>query len=410
MRGLAEGDLAGAESAFERGVTLSLATANIMNIALAMNELARVRKIQGRLGAALELYEDILRRAGSPRGSWMFSAIELAVGDIHAERYELAEARRWVELALTRIGSSEQPDDQAARHHTLARLLWAEGDAGKAAAELDQAVGYQQAGHLPPLMSRTLDSFRVYVWLARGDLAAAERWIEADRLRPERTCLQREVGGQIRARVLVAEGVAQGGGSQLDEAIALLRQLEEDARAGGRGRSLIEILALLAVALQLRGDGGPAQEALEDALRLGEPEGFVRTLVEEGEVMRRLIATWRAGKARSAAVADPAALRLVAYAGRLLAAFPEVQAPESPSGRGGGRSHANQGLIEPLTDREIEVLELVAPGLSTQEIASKLIVAEGTVKAHLASIYRKLDVHSRTQALASARALHLLDD
>ena len=64
---LAEGDLAGAESAFERGVALSLATANLMNIALAMNELARVRKIQGRLGAALELYEDILRRAGSPR-------------------------------------------------------------------------------------------------------------------------------------------------------------------------------------------------------------------------------------------------------------------------------------------------------------------------------------------------------
>ena len=67
-------------------------------------------------------------------------------------------------------------------------------------------------------------------------------------------------------------------------------------------------------------------------------------------------------------------------------------------------------MIEPLTEREIEVLELVARGLSTQEIAARLIVAEGTVKAHLASIYRKLDVHSRTQALAAARALRLLDD
>ena len=246
------------------------------------------------------------------------------MGDIHAERYELAEARRWVELALTRLASSEQPDDQVARHHTLARLLWAEGAAEKAAAELDQAVRRQQGAHLPPLLSRTLDSFRVYVWLARGDLAAAERWVEADRLRPERTCLQREVGGQIRARVLVAQGVAQGGGSQLDEAIALLRQLEADARAGGRGRSLIEILALLAVALQLRGDGGPALEALEAALRLGEPEGYVRTFVEEGAIMRRLLAAWRAGQARRAAAADPAALRLVAYAGRLLAACPEV--------------------------------------------------------------------------------------
>ena len=128
----------------------------------------------------------------------MFSAIELAVGDIHAERYDLAEARRWVEPARTRIGSSAQPDEQAAGHLTLARLLWAEGDADNATAELDQAVRYQQAAHLPPLMSRTIDSFRVYVWLARGDLAAAEQWIEADRLRPERTCLQREVGGQIR--------------------------------------------------------------------------------------------------------------------------------------------------------------------------------------------------------------------
>ena len=173
---------------------------------------------------------------------------------------------------------------------------------------------------------------------------------------------------------------------------------------------MIEILAFLAVALQLWGDGGPAYVVLEDALRLGEPEGYVRTFVEEGEVMRRLIATWRAGTARNAAVADPAALRLVAYAGRLLAAFPKAEASDSPAGPAGGRSQANRSLIEPLSEREIEVLELVARGLSTQEIASKLIIAEGTVKAHLASIYRKLDVHSRTQALASARALHLLDD
>ena len=121
---LAEGDLHGAEPAFARGVQVSLAGGNLMNIALALTEMARVRKIQGRLGAALEYYLDILRRAEKQgaRQSYVLSGVELWVGDIYMERYDLPEARRWVELADAHVRSADQPNDQAAAHLTPARV------------------------------------------------------------------------------------------------------------------------------------------------------------------------------------------------------------------------------------------------------------------------------------------------
>jgi LuxR family maltose regulon positive regulatory protein len=134
---------------------------------------------------------------------------------------------------------------------------------------------------------------------------------------------------------------------------------------------------------------GRALNALQSALSLAEPAGFVRIFVDEGQPMARLLYS--------------AAARGIApeYTGRLLSAFPDATPEAKPQ-----QPHAE--LIEPLTDREIEVLQLIAEGLSNREVAQKLFLSLSTVKVHTSNIYGKLGVHSRTQAVAQARALGIL--
>ena len=191
--------------------------------------------------------------------------------------------------------------------------------------------------------------------------------------------------------------------------------VQEDRKAaqnGGRLNTLIEVLALEAVTRyhlsSLAAKSGSHAEldlhtlalsALEQALELGEAEGYVRVFIDEGDVMQRLlIATGR----------QPArewTLRQRAYLARLLQAFP-ANPPAHDVAPSAARPAA--GLIEPLSERELEILRMITAGMNTQAIARKLIIAPGTVKAHIASLYRKLDVHSRTEAVAAARALGLL--
>jgi LuxR family maltose regulon positive regulatory protein len=197
--------------------------------------------------------------------------------------------------------------------------------------------------------------------------------------------------------VLLGEG-------RTDEALGFLDGLLENARFEGRMAHAIELLTLLALASERRGATDEALGHLERALALAEPEGFVRLFVDEGPPMaallERLIRNPRDDGAR--AVASEGGL--VDYAGRLLERF-ALEAP--PSGNGRSRRSPAPGL-EPLSEREIEVLELVAAGLSNAEIAGELYLSVGTVKAHVHHIFGKLLVRSRSQAVARARELRLL--
>jgi LuxR family maltose regulon positive regulatory protein len=172
----------------------------------------------------------------------------------------------------------------------------------------------------------------------------------------------------------------------------LLARLLEAAEAARRVGSVIKILALQALAFQAQGDVGQALSALERALSLAEPEGYVRTFVDEGEPMARLLR-----RALSQGITPN-------YVARLMAAFGET-AESSPSVV---QPLVNQPLVDPLSKRELEVLRLVAAGLSNREIAQELVVAVSTVKSHINHIYGKLDVKSRTRAVAQAQALGLL--
>jgi ATP/maltotriose-dependent transcriptional regulator MalT len=163
---------------------------------------------------------------------------------------------------------------------------------------------------------------------------------------------------------------------------------------------LIEILALQALTLQALGNPAGALAELAHALTLAEPEGYIRIFVDEGAPMARLL---RAGRAQGIAPS---------YISKLLAAFGKDEGgtmkDEVPSAPLHPSSFIAQPLVEPLTERELEILQLIAEGLSNQAIAERLIIAVSTVKRHVNNLFGKLAVQSRTQALLRARELKIL--
>ena len=166
-------------------------------------------------------------------------------------------------------------------------------------------------------------------------------------------------------------------------------------KQGERTGSVIEILVMLALAHEARGDIARARASLERALFLAEPEGYARVFIEEGAPMARLLA-------------DAAARGIMpAYTGKLLAAI-EAETPASDRTPAPPPASPAQPLIEPLSPRELEVLRLIAQGLSNHEIGERLFLALSTVKGHNRVIFGKLDVQRRTEAVARARDLGLL--
>ena len=190
----------------------------------------------------------------------------------------------------------------------------------------------------------------------------------------------------VLARLLIAQG-------RQDEALRLLQRLLESAQACGRTSRAIEILNLQALAAQAGDDPANAMTSLERALSLAEPGGFIRTFVDEGPPMARLLY-----QALERGIAPE-------YTRRLLAAFPFVELEKTaPSSTEVPKSE----LIEPLSEREIEVLQLIADGLTNREIAARLFLSVNTVKVHTRNIYGKLGAHNRTEAAARAQALGIL--
>jgi LuxR family maltose regulon positive regulatory protein len=256
---------------------------------------------------------------------------------------------------------------------------------------VEEAQHVKETSGVFPEAAGALELAQVKLWLAQGNLQTASRWAasvdprwgaqDSFRFEDEPTHL-------ARARVWIAEG-------KTGQALELLSCLEEPALTGGRMGRVIEILMLRALALRRRGDSSPALAALEKCLELAGPEGYSRLFLDEGQTMQALLMEWLP-RSRPGPVHDFAAGLLSAFGGSTLSS--EAVA---------GKASANQ-LIDRLSQRELEVLQLMALGCTNQEIAGQLVVAPGTIKAHTASIYRKLDVANRTGAVARARQLGLL--
>jgi LuxR family maltose regulon positive regulatory protein len=299
-------------------------------------------------------------------------------------------------------------DDLALAYVTLARIHLAQANRSDATETVEKAIHLIQTRGVFSEARRAVEIAQVKLWLAQGDRQAANRWAASQEGRSGSDDLFRfenELTHIARARVFIAQ-------HKPNEAIGLLSQLETTARSAGRMGRVIEILLLQSLALREIGDSEHAVLALTKCLTLAEPEGYVRVFLDEGQPMQLLLAQWLA-HAGSGPLRD--------YANHLLSHFdaePHVvtaaQEKASPTGDPSASlvvspvEPSGQALVEPLSQRELQVLHLIALGRTNQEIARQLIVAPGTVKAHTASIYRKLDVANRTEAVARARQLGIL--
>jgi LuxR family maltose regulon positive regulatory protein len=189
--------------------------------------------------------------------------------------------------------------------------------------------------------------------------------------------------------------------SNLDPALALLQRLLDSAARQGRTGSVIEIQALRALALAALGDDASASRALGEAVMLARPAGYVRVFADEGEPMRALVAQLSATRSGEQHAGRPIDAR---YLAALERACGQAEAGQSPR-----RADSSlPGLIEPLTERELEVLRLIAAGMSNQRIARELVVALDTVKKHVTHVLGKLGATNRTEAAARARELGLI--
>jgi LuxR family maltose regulon positive regulatory protein len=195
------------------------------------------------------------------------------------------------------------------------------------------------------------------------------------------------------ARVFLARYKTDRAADALQATLKLLERLLQAAEAGGRNGSVIEILIVQALAHQAQGDLPRALASLERALTLAEPEGYVRLFVDEGESIRLLIADLGMLVEKRRRDQDR---KLIGYADKLLTAFTPTAQPQSTV------RNQQSAMLEPLSERELEVLRLLGTELSGPEIARKLSVSLNTVRTHTKNIYSKLGANNRRAAIRRA--------
>jgi LuxR family maltose regulon positive regulatory protein len=403
-----KGDMAAAYQARLEAAEASAAAGSTVFSMLAYIKVAITTREQGQLQRTLEICQQQIQLAaknGLSRGSvagcllaiWGEVLVEL--GDMEGA---LAQARRGVELA-------ERGGDWSLFGWSclcLLRVLFSAGETAGAQEMVQKMENMARESILPPWITNQMAAWQTQLWVAQEKLDAASEWVEARGLlsdgEPEPLppmdyfALIEYV---LLARILIAQ-------RRLDGATRLLPGLLEAAEAGDRRTRVIEILNLQALAFQAGGHPTQAMTALERALTLAEPGGFVQIFVDEGAPMARLLHQAAAGG------------MMPDYAAKLLASFettdgrrPTTGPPLSASSvvhRPPASARVSPALVEPLSERELEVLQLVAEGLTNREIAARLFLSLNTVKAHTRNIYGKLGVNSRTQAVARARALGVL--
>jgi LuxR family maltose regulon positive regulatory protein len=389
------GRLAGAERAFTEGIAGRRAAGLPTWSAWESYELGRVQQAQGRLDAVVLTCEqalDAVARAGqAPLPAAGPAYVSLA--EVAYQRNELDGALSQVTDGIALCRSFVYTVPLAAGLATLAWIRQATGDPAGALAAMGEAV---RAAPGPPGLVNPVPAQRARLLLAQGDLGGAARWAEETGLdaddEPE---FPREPGQLVLARVLLAQG-------RPGPALALLDRLHAAAGAEDRTGSLIEIRALRALALAVGGDEPAALDALAGALVLACPQGYVRVFADEGQPMAALL-----GRLVAAQRAEHAAARRVPLdcLARLQRAFDAGHAAPVP---GLAATAAVPGIVEPLTGREVEVLEMLAAGRSNQAIASQLFVSLDTVKKHVGHVLGKLGAANRTEAVARARQLGLI--
>ena len=379
------GDLEEAKRAYTEVIRLGRDADNLHMVIVANSNIADILLIQGQLHRAADLYTQCLQMAVRPDGqrSPLAANIFASMARLFFEWNRLDDADQYIHQCIDLCRQWGDIGLQAYAHTTRALLEQARGNpeqAREAIREAERLIGeYPDSSYF----SSQLKSVLARVWLALGNLDRPSQHIQERGLQlKDEIPYQREIDYDLLLRLLLVRG-------DYEAAIHLSdRFLQQAENKTGHVGLKIEALLLRALALQGKKENEKALAVLEQALTLAQPEGYVRIFLDKGEAMTRLLC-----QAQSRQVGN-------GYSAVLLSNISKTSGTTQPS---------MQLLVEPLTAREVEVLNLIKAGCSNQDIADQLFISIPTVKRHISNIYAKLGVESRTQAVAIGKELKIFD-
>jgi len=390
------GDWETGRQALDEVATISQHTGNVMVATMVMCNQAELYARQGQPHKAAKIYQQALEYAvdGQGQRSPIASEALLGLGELSRVWNDLEAAERYLTEGIE-LSKRWSESGSVEGHISLAYIRQARGDFQSAQGAIQKAWQLALNTSTTELDDILVEAHQARLWILAGNIPAAEHWALKRGLSVETSLselenrIDRSSPISYRRRTdeyltLVRLLIVQG---RCDEALTILVPLRTIAEKWGLKERVVKVLILKALAFQVQDDLEPAMAALLEALSLAEPAGYVRLFVDEGVPMARLLY-----EATSRGMATN-------YAGQLLAAFPASEpAAREPRGE----------IIEPLSDRELDVLRLLAAGMSNPEIAEELYVATSTVSTHCKSIYNKLNVHKRWDAVERARQLGLV--
>ncbi|WP_310735537.1 LuxR C-terminal-related transcriptional regulator [Cohnella herbarum] len=367
-----QGDRASAMRAYSEAISISGRIGHFIVLIMATIGLGNIQETDNQLELAAESYLRVLELAGDPP-LLVASEAHLGLARIGYERNDLEFSKKHAQRSAQLARIIENTDRFIASDVLLSRLMLAEGNVAGAAALLAKADQHARSHNFVSLIP-TIAAARTLILLRQGHPAEAARMARTNEL------------PLSLARVQLAQGDAS-------KALAILDQARRQAEARGWEDERLKALVLEALALRVLGQKSKALRRLSEALAMAEPSGFVRIFVDEGIRMEKLLS-----EAASQGI-------MPVYTGRLLAVFEadnRLREPESDA------LSKVRPLIEPLSRRELDILQLIAEGLSNREISERLFLALSTVKGHIQNIFGKLQVQRRTEAIVRARELELL--
>ena len=397
------GDIAAARNAFREAYELGKASpspSSVGNAPLPLTALAYLADyawLEGNLRSASRMYEQAIELSEKWGGqsSIALCLVQQGRASLLYEWNDLDGAERALQECF-RIGELWKGSRFLVPAYGLSALVMqARGRAEEANAMIRRAEQATREPYSTPYDMGLLALYQIALWITQNDFQAITQWEQDhDSEWRSRTGRARDALTIVLARAQIARFHRTRDGSALSQARALIAPALEQAQASGLMFNVARLLILDALALYAQGETASAIATLKRALALAEPENYVRSFLDLGKPMEEFL-LW---SLESPALSEP---RSRAYVSRLLSHF----AADLPSK---SSQPTNSILIEPLTERELKILQLINQGLSNREISERLFLALSTVKGYNRIIFDKLQVQSRTEAVACARQLGLL--